>query len=418
MRYGSGYAFISYVGEDHRRVLNLKKALENRGVQVWMNREQIGPGELFKEELRKAIEKGAFFLACFSSRYLNRRSHYQNEELALAVEQLRLRGDQKWFIPVLLERAQISTFDREVYPGRRLSDYQFISLFKNRSAALDQLSKAMSPISLAGHFDQFLATMSREEFRAAAEILMDVERSIDAASTFEKLALPYNQACVSSRLARTLQSQDQIDDELGKGLRHLERFLVFGNGGAWSELGRKVANEVARIFYDDDLYFLVTKCYDRIVLLIKDLGGDVPPIPQNPSGRGGCVVLGTRILTAGGYLPVEDLRVGDSVVCVEKDPDRQVMGSITSIHTSFASRLTRLSERLYCTPAQRAMRADGTWVRADGLENGSCLASPESGAKTLANVASIDGCSEIYSIEVDHPAHNFVAEDYVLHNFK
>ena len=47
------------------------------------------------------------FLACFSAKSVARTRTYQNEELVLAIEELRLRpADRIWFIPAICRRAK------------------------------------------------------------------------------------------------------------------------------------------------------------------------------------------------------------------------------------------------------------------------------------------------------------------------
>ena len=98
------HVFVSYVREDHERVDRLANALRVAGVEVWVDRDALEPGQFWKDSIRRAIDDGAFFLACFSEAYVTRDETYMNEELSLAIERLRLmRRDRAWFIPVLLD---------------------------------------------------------------------------------------------------------------------------------------------------------------------------------------------------------------------------------------------------------------------------------------------------------------------------
>jgi TIR domain len=61
-------------------------------VQVWRDTADLPSGEYWREKIRQAITKDSLvFLACFSKKSLSRETSYQNEELILAIEQIRIR---------------------------------------------------------------------------------------------------------------------------------------------------------------------------------------------------------------------------------------------------------------------------------------------------------------------------------------
>ena len=124
-----GHAFISYVHEDHERVNRLQTALEGVGIRVWRDTANLWPGQDWKIEIRNAITGGSLaFIACFSENTAARVTSYQNEELVLAVEQMRLRPPgHAWLIPVRF--AECATPEFELGPGRTLDSLQRIDLF-------------------------------------------------------------------------------------------------------------------------------------------------------------------------------------------------------------------------------------------------------------------------------------------------
>jgi TIR domain len=125
----AGHAFISYVREDLAQVDRLQRVLQDAGIPVWLDRSDLWPGEDWQAKIREAITDDALvFIACFSSNSLARVRSYQNEELVLAVEQLRLRRpDVPWLIPVRFDDCRIP--DRDIGGGRRLSSLQRVDLF-------------------------------------------------------------------------------------------------------------------------------------------------------------------------------------------------------------------------------------------------------------------------------------------------
>ena len=119
------HVFISYMHSNERLVQRLCNDLTDQGIRVWIDRNSISPGVRWRQAIRRAIRDGAFFIACFSKQYSERDRSYMNEELVLAIEELRLRPtDMAWFIPVKLNRCEIP--DRDIGAGATLQDLQYV----------------------------------------------------------------------------------------------------------------------------------------------------------------------------------------------------------------------------------------------------------------------------------------------------
>lgn len=104
-----GHAFISYVREDSGEVDGLQKMLEDAGIPVSRDTFSLWPGEDWRAKIRGAISRDALvFIACFSSHSAARQQSYQNEELLLAIDQLRMRQpDDPWLIPVRFDDCDV-----------------------------------------------------------------------------------------------------------------------------------------------------------------------------------------------------------------------------------------------------------------------------------------------------------------------
>lgn len=124
-----GHVFISYIREDSIEVDRLQRLLESAGVRVWRDTADLWPGEDWRLKIRQAIRDNALvFLACFSRRGLIRRRSYQNEELILAMDQMRLRPPgEPWLIPVRFDECDIP--DWQIGGGRSLAGIQRADLF-------------------------------------------------------------------------------------------------------------------------------------------------------------------------------------------------------------------------------------------------------------------------------------------------
>jgi len=133
--------FISYVQENRDIVRRLVLDLKAQGIDVWFDRDKLPPGVFWQDEIRKAVSNHAYFICCFSKEYSERQRTYMNEELELAIREMRLRGTSPWFIPVLLS-GEIP--DRDIGPGRSLRDIQFVELNQdNWQTALNNIVRAV-----------------------------------------------------------------------------------------------------------------------------------------------------------------------------------------------------------------------------------------------------------------------------------
>ncbi len=138
------HVFISYVRENEAAVKRLAETLRARGIDVWLDRDSITPGRRWKREIRKAITEGGFFIACFSAEYSVRDKTYMNEELTIAIEELRQRPtDRAWFVPVMLSECRVP--DRDIGAGETLHDIQWLELWRDWDRGLEKLVAILMP---------------------------------------------------------------------------------------------------------------------------------------------------------------------------------------------------------------------------------------------------------------------------------
>lgn len=136
--------FISYIREDEQVVRRLAKDLALAGITVWIDRDKLLPGVYWKTSIRNAISQGDYFLACFSAEYSKKNRSFMNEELLLAISELRQRqSDQVWFIPVVLSETLIPDF--EIGGGRTLRDIQWIELYRDWDVGIRKIIYALRP---------------------------------------------------------------------------------------------------------------------------------------------------------------------------------------------------------------------------------------------------------------------------------
>ena len=124
-----GHAFISYVREDANRVKRLVRILEAARIKVWQDTADILPGQDWKNAIKDAIKTGSLaFIACFSENSQQRQKTFQNEELILAAEEMRLHQyGVTWLIPVRFADCDIPPID--LGNDRTLRSLHHVDLF-------------------------------------------------------------------------------------------------------------------------------------------------------------------------------------------------------------------------------------------------------------------------------------------------
>lgn len=125
----------------------LSAHLQDEGIEVWQDRSALQPGQRWRAAIRRAISEKAFaFIACFSKNYERKDSTYMNEELVLALEEIRKRSHERtWFIPIRLDETRIP--DRYIGGGETLGDIQNLDLFPNWDAGCARLITVLRNLS-------------------------------------------------------------------------------------------------------------------------------------------------------------------------------------------------------------------------------------------------------------------------------
>jgi hypothetical protein len=123
------HVFISYVHQNRDVVDRLAKELRNSCVSVWLDRNDIEPGARWRAAIKNAIQNGQFFMACFSREYNERERTHMNEEITIAIDELRLRpSETMWFIPVLINETRIPS--KSISSTEDLSDINAVNCMK------------------------------------------------------------------------------------------------------------------------------------------------------------------------------------------------------------------------------------------------------------------------------------------------
>lgn len=155
--------FISYVRENRTIVERLAGQLQDYRLDVRTDF-SIPAGVLWRSYLRDQIKNGDFFVACFSEEYSRKKTSYMNEELTIAIEQLRLRPTGAvWLIPVRLNRCTIP--DRDIGAGETLRSLQWVDLFDDWDSGVQRIAAAAGTTLASVQDDSYPRNLSANAAR-------------------------------------------------------------------------------------------------------------------------------------------------------------------------------------------------------------------------------------------------------------
>ena len=100
-------AFLIYAHYDKEIVHGLYNRMIKDGIDVWLDAENLLPGENWKMEIGRAILNSDAVIVCLS-RQFNKRKGYRHKELKIALEKATLLPEDEIFvIPVRLEECDM-----------------------------------------------------------------------------------------------------------------------------------------------------------------------------------------------------------------------------------------------------------------------------------------------------------------------
>jgi TIR domain len=116
------FVFISYAREDAEAAKRLYDDLKGAGLNPWLDKERLLPGQNWREEIsREIIEKSRYFIPLFSSTSVRKMGVVQSEiKQALAVFEKYPPG-MTFIIPVRLDKCEI--------PYRQLRGLEYVDFF-------------------------------------------------------------------------------------------------------------------------------------------------------------------------------------------------------------------------------------------------------------------------------------------------
>ncbi len=128
--------FISYAREDSQYANRLYNDLKNAGLNPWLDKEELSPGQNGDKEIKKAIKNSKFFLPLFSSTSVAKRGYIQ-KEFRLAIDTAdEIPEGQIFIIPIRIDECQV--------PFDKLSNIQYQDMFPQWNKGLQRIIRALS----------------------------------------------------------------------------------------------------------------------------------------------------------------------------------------------------------------------------------------------------------------------------------
>ena len=159
-------------------------------------------------------------------------------------------------------------------------------------------------------------------------------------------------------------------------------------------------------------------------LRIVEKAGDAEPVATGKKGAraksGRCFVAGTRVLTASGPRPIEQLAVGDVVLAADpadsrQAPARVVRTTARDVQSVLDIRIDRTT--VTCTPEHPFWVSGAGWRVAGSLEVGMPLLSLDGRASVITEIVARAGDFTVYNLEVAGLQTYFVSDLAILvHN--
>ena len=108
--------FLAHASEDKPQIRRLYADLKDRGFNPWLDETDLVPGQVWKDEIPKAIADAAVFLACISAQSCGKVGYVQNEFRRALVAFGERPPGSIYLVPVRLDKCEV--------PDLRISDLE------------------------------------------------------------------------------------------------------------------------------------------------------------------------------------------------------------------------------------------------------------------------------------------------------
>lgn len=128
--------FVAYAAEDAPVVNRLCDRLESEGIDAWLDRRRLLPGDDWKRAIFTAIRNADFFIACLTRRSISKRGTFQAELRHALDWASQIPLEDLYLMPVRIEECRV--------PRRISAETQYVDLFPNFEDGVRRLVTAIT----------------------------------------------------------------------------------------------------------------------------------------------------------------------------------------------------------------------------------------------------------------------------------
>ena len=175
--------FLAHASEDKEYVRLLYSELKNNGLEPWLDEVNLLPGVKWDDEIKEAIKKSRFFLACLSKHSVSKNGYVQ-KELRTALAELEQKSfNSIYFIPALIEdislpNIAVGTINLRDYHAAKLFEEnglgKLISVFQKEINIYNEVKKNEHP-----DFDIIRNFISEGEIESSLRLLINHVKNKD-----------------------------------------------------------------------------------------------------------------------------------------------------------------------------------------------------------------------------------------------
>ncbi|MGH9632420.1 MAG: toll/interleukin-1 receptor domain-containing protein [Bryobacteraceae bacterium] len=128
--------FIAYVDEESEKALKLYDAFTAAGLDPWLDKRKLLPGQNWPRCIEQAITISDFFVPCFSRLTLRKRSHFHYEVRHALDCTRRMPLDDVFIMPVRLDAC--------VLPKRIAGHIQYVDMFPDWDEGFEKILSSIA----------------------------------------------------------------------------------------------------------------------------------------------------------------------------------------------------------------------------------------------------------------------------------
>jgi TIR domain len=121
--------FLAHASEDKEQVRELYQRLQREGYCPWLDEENLLPGQLWQEEIPKAIKNSHIFIACLSEQSISKTGYVQKEFRQALTVCAERPHDDIYLIPLKFSDCKVPNLRLDEY-GVAFQNYQWLDYYK------------------------------------------------------------------------------------------------------------------------------------------------------------------------------------------------------------------------------------------------------------------------------------------------